>query len=385
MMAGAKAQSTKPRKIKGTVLVLLCACLVFCDRALGAGKTPAEEAHSSAALRSMARVYMACGGYEKAQPLLERALNLAQTTNAPDSQVCACLIDLAYLYEQQGNLGQAETMCRLGLELQEKVHNPNHPYVAYTLRILSEICRGQGRYHEARSTLERAMTIMRQVRSDDDQEIAPFKVDMARLLMAQGDYARAESYFSEAISVIEGSYGPEHLYTAKVRGSMASLYALQGRYAEAEALIRRALPVHEKIHGPDHHFLVPLWLVMARIDQAKGDTANARMLLEKSLRVVQNQPDCGRLVESDVLIQLAQFRISCREYAKAEDVLHRALKILDSAQGADSGRTATVLNTLVQVYRKTGNTAEIAKLERRLEEIHVRKQVAYVPLAAAIQ
>jgi hypothetical protein len=109
------------------------------------------------------------------------------------------------------------------------------------------------------------------------------------------------------------------------------------------------------------------------------------MLLEKSLRVVQNQPDCGRLVESDVLIQLAQFRISCREYAKAEDVLHRALKILDSAQGADSGRTATVLNTLVQVYRKTGNTAEIAKLERRLEEIHVRKQVAYVPLAAAIQ
>jgi len=344
MMAGAKAQSTKQQNIiKGAALVFLCICLVFCDSALGAQTRPAQQnTQSSASLRAMARVYMACGGYEKAQPLLERAMNLAQATNAPDGEVCACLIDLAYLYKEQGNLGQAETMCRLGLQLQEKVYHPNHPYVAYTLRILSEICREQGRYEEAKSTLERAMTIMRAVRADDDQEVAPFKVDKARLLMAAGDLADAESCFKEALEVIVRTFGREHLYTAKVQSSLAALYASQGRYAEAKALISKALTVHEKVHGPDHHFLVPLWLVTADIDQAQGRTADAEMLLEKSLRVVRSQDDSGGLIEAEVL------------------------------------------SKLVQLHRKTGNTAEVAKLERRMDEIHVRKQVAYVPLAAAI-
>ncbi len=74
-----------------------------------------------------------------------------------------------------------------------------------------------------------------------------------------------------------------------------------------------------------------------------------------------------------------------KNYAKAGDSLREALKVLERLHGADSGRTATVLNTLVQVYRKTGNTAEVAKLERRVEEIRMRKQVAYVPLATTIQ
>jgi tetratricopeptide (TPR) repeat protein len=268
---------------------------VLAGDGLGAGASAAKQTHSTVALRSMARVYMACGSYDKAQPLLETALDQAQKTNASDSELCACLIDLAYLYKEQGNLDQAETMCRLGLALQEKIHQPNHPYVAHTLRILSEICRGLGRYEEAESTLERAMTIMRTVRPEDGQEIAPFKVDMARLLMARGEYANAESHFKQALGVIDKSFGPEHLYTAKVRSGLADLYSMQGRYAEAQTLIQRALPIYERVHGPDHHFLIPLWLVKARISQAKGETAQAQMLLDKSLRVARKSGNIGKL------------------------------------------------------------------------------------------
>ncbi len=378
-------RDTLRRKIINHI-VLLVTCLFFCSSVFGAQAKPAQQTTpSSASLRAMARVYMACGGYTKAQPLLERALNLAQATNAPDGEVCACLIDLAYLYKEQGNLKQAETLCRLGLQLQEKVYRPNHPYVAYTLRILSEIHREQGRYQEAKSVLDRAMTIMRAVRPDDDQEIAPFKVDKARLLMAAGDLPNAESYFKEALEVIVRSFGPEHLYTAKVQSSLAVLYVSQGRYAQAETLISRALAVHEKVHGPDHHFLIPLWLVKADIDQAQGETANAKMLLEKSLRVARSQNDSAALIEAEVLNKLGEFHLLNKNYAKAEDSLRQALKVLERLDGADGERTATVLNTLAQVHRKTGNTAEVAKIERRVEEIRVRKQVAYVPLATAIQ
>lgn len=377
-------RDTLRRKIINHI-VSLVTCLFFCGSVLGAGTAPQQTTQSSASLRAMARVYMACGGYEKAQPLLERALNLAQTTNAPDVELCACLIDLAYLYKEQGNLKQAETMCGLGLQLQEKVYRPNHPYVAYTLRILSEIHREQGRYQQAGSELERALTIMRAVRSDDDQEIAPFKVDKARLLMAAGDLQNAESYFNEALEVIVRSFGPEHLYTAKVQSSLAALYVSQGRYAQAETLISKALAIHEKIHGPDHHFLIPLWLVKADIDRAQGETANAKTLLEKSLRVARSQDDSGGLIEAEVLSRLGELYLLNKNYGKAEDTLQQALKVLERLDGADGSRTATVLNTLAQVHRKTGNTAEVAKIERRVEEIRVRKQVAYVPTTKTVQ
>jgi hypothetical protein len=40
-----------------------------------------------------------------------------------------------------------------------------------------------------------------------------------------------------------------------------------------------------------------------------------------------------------------------------------------------------VLQTQVQIYRKTGNMAEAARLEQRAEEIRVRKRVTYAPIA----
>jgi tetratricopeptide (TPR) repeat protein len=223
-MVGAESMSTTHRNMPYFALV-------FYFSSIGLGLNPeiasADTAGSCTSLRSMARIYMASGRYGKAQPLLERALQMARQESIPDSETCGCMLDLAYLYNNQNRLTAAETMCRSGLALQQKAFPQNHPYIAHTLRILSEIYRRQGRYQEAADALEQAITIVRDVSRGDDRELAPFKVDMARLLLARGDLVHAESYFKEAIEVIEDNYGPEHLYTTKVLASMAELYIRQ--------------------------------------------------------------------------------------------------------------------------------------------------------------
>ncbi len=424
-MVGATSPLTN-RKSTNRIFVIFCISIVLSLGIVNASAAPAQRAYSSGSLRSMARVYMACGSYEKAQPLLERALNLAKKTNTADSEMCACMIDLAYLYKNQGNMAEAETMCLQGLEMQQKVNGRNHPYVAYTLRILSEIYGRQARYDEAVGTLEQALTIMRGFTLEEDQDLAPFKVDMARLLAARGDYEKAESYFKNAIASIENSFGPDHLYTAKVYSSMASLYAQRGRYAEAEELIARALPIQERVHGPNHHLLIPVWLVKSRIYEAKGDLLNAKVFLEKSLGAVKNQADSGHVVEFDILSRFGEFYLLSKKYSQAEDVLQRALEVLESSQGTNNDRTAIALNslakvyinqgkyskaqnlcsraleilenvfdeyhpgvadvleTLVQLHRKTGNMTEIVRLEQRAEEIRVHKRITYAPIAKAI-
>jgi len=424
-VADSKKAYTKRQNVK-TFILLLCSSFLLATNTVGA-LAGSERANSCGSLRSMARVYMACGAYEKAQPLLERALRLASSTNAADCEVCACLIDLAYLCNNQGKLVEAETMCRSGLRLQEKVYHKDHPYVAYTLRILSEIHQGQARYQAAASALERAIEIMGRVNGANDQELAPFKADMARVLAAQGHFAEAESYFKEAMASIDGGHGARRLYAAKVSTNLAELYALQERYDQAEELIGRALPEQERVHGADHHFLVPAWLVMARIHQARGKLAEAKMLLDRSLRVVENQPDCGRLVKGDVLTRLGQFYVSNEEYATAEDVLQRALKVLDSSQAPHSDRVAVACNSLAKVYinqgkysearslcrrawnilegileaghpymadvqqtliqlrRRTGEAVEVARSEKRAEESRQREQASFTPIAAATE
>ncbi|MHC4143291.1 MAG: tetratricopeptide repeat protein [Planctomycetota bacterium] len=412
------------------LLLWFCSLFLLSARTDAAPATPIPakaETRSCSSLRSIARVYMASGSFEKAQPFLESAIDLAKRTDAPDSEMCACVLDLAYLHKNRGKLAEALKMCLLGLELQEKVHSPNHPYVAYTLRILSQIYREQARYREAVSSLDRALTIMRGAGSEQSRDVAPFKVDMARLLVIQGDFTRAESYFASAMAVIEKSYGPDHLYTTKVLTSMAKLYVLQGRYAQAEELMSRAIPVQEGVYGSNHHFLVPARLVMSRIYQAKGDLADAKALLEESLGAAKKHGDSGFLLEADVLCRLGELHISGKKYSRAEDVLQRALKVLESSQNAGSDRTAIalgslakvymnqrkyakaqslcrkalemlesvfdrnhpsitgVLETLVKLHRQSGDMAEAERLEQRIEEIRVSKRVAYAPVAKAIE
>jgi len=426
-MAAAKASSTNRRNLNNVILLVFCGSFLLSVSIVNASAAPVDRAYSCGSLRSMARVYMASGGYEKAQPFLVKALHLAKETNASDSEVSACMLDLAYLYKNQGRLAEAETTCLSGLELQEKAYSQSHPYVAYTLRILSEIYSRQARYQEAVDTLERAITIVRGYSLEDDQELAPFKVDMARLLTAQGDYVKAESYFTEAIASIENNYGPNHLYTTRVLSSMAALYVQQQRFAEAEELISRVLPIQERIYGPDHNFLVPVWLVQSSICEAEGDLVNTKMLLEKSLGSVENIAGSGHAVECDVLSRLGELYILSKEYKKAEDILQRALEILESSKGTDTDRTAVALNSLAKVYisqgkyseaqnlcgraldilenifdeyhpniadvlenqvqlnRKSGNMTEAARLEQRAEEIRMRKRVVYAPIARAIE
>ena len=130
-MAAAKTPSTNGLNRPSILPAISCFSLVL---SISFGSTPPRpigRTNSCSSLRSMGRVYMASGGYEKAQPFLEKALHLAKETNASDSEVSACMLDLAYLYKNQGRWLKAETTCLSGLELQEKSYSQSHPYVAF--------------------------------------------------------------------------------------------------------------------------------------------------------------------------------------------------------------------------------------------------------------
>ena len=180
----------RPQRIRYCVLVLLCLLFIL--------NTNTAYGTSSKSLRTMARVHMACGNYEKAKPLAEKALSYSQENNVSDTELCMCLIDLAYLYNSLGQLDEAEKMCKLGLELQEKIYYDKHPYIAYTLRTLSDIYKNQGRYDEAEAALDKAIDIMLDSHLPDDRVMTQFYIDRGKLLVSQNHFDEAENYYERA-------------------------------------------------------------------------------------------------------------------------------------------------------------------------------------------
>lgn len=300
-MVSSMRWNSPPQAVR--VLLLLGVFVMAGARTMLAGPAPANKAaradenppraDSCTLLRSMAKVHMAFGDYSKAQPLVEQALRLAETNKADDAELALCLIDAAWLYKNQCKLDKAEEMCLAGLELQEQALGKDHPYAAYTLRILSSIYLEQGRYRRAVSVLDRATAIAQKHSQPGNPSLAAFQVDFGALMQAMGDFTQAEAYYSKALPVIIENCGPDHLYTAQVLGKIAALYAAQGKYAQAEALIAGTLTIQEKVCGPHDQLMVPTWLTMARIHVSQGRYPQAQELCRKALRVLEPLLDEG--------------------------------------------------------------------------------------------
>lgn len=288
--------------IAGRRLVcVICAISIsglFTGPAFGAstktGKTLAPRT-----LRSMARLYMAFGEYDKAQPLVERALATAKNADTPDYELAMCLIDAAYLYKNQNNLNNAQAMCEQGLELQQRCIDKDHPYMAYTLRILSSIYQQQGKSSEAMSALDKAEAVILANQIEDDFVAIPLMIDRAKLLAARGRIAEAYTNYRQALSIMD-KYYPEHFYKVSICDDFAQFLISQGKYAEAEPLINDSIGMKEKAYGAEHHLLVPTLFLKACIEQEKGNHSACETFIHRALTAVKKTDNISKIVEAQL-------------------------------------------------------------------------------------
>ena len=279
------------------VFLVIVLSLVMSTASGGEGAAAPDKKRSHKLLRSMARVYMAYGQYDKAQPMAEQALALAMKDQDSDTEVAMCLIDLATLYRDQGKLTDARRRCEQGLKLQQAALYEGHPHVAYSWRTLSSIYLEQDMYGEAAGAMDKAMAIMLESHSPEDKALAPFRADIANILVAQGKLQEAQSSYKQIMASINESYGPNHLYSAKVLANIAQLYVLQEKYDQAEKLIDQSIAAQEKIYGSTHHFMASSWMTKARICKAKGDHKQAKELIDRALGAVQKTGNATRFAK----------------------------------------------------------------------------------------
>ena len=112
-------------------------------------------------LNNLALLYKSQGRYEKAKPLLQRALSIMeQSLGGTHLDVTIMLNNLASLYDNQGKYALAEPLYQRALHIQEEQLGPEHPDIAVTLNTLANLYREQGKYAEAEPLYQKALIIV---------------------------------------------------------------------------------------------------------------------------------------------------------------------------------------------------------------------------------
>ncbi len=278
-----------------------------------AALVPQEEAITQAAyLNNEGLAWMAAGQYAKAQPPLERALAIHETTLGPAHlDVAVSLYNLAELYKVPGEYEQAKLFHKRALDIREKSLDPMHPYIAISLNGLAELYHTEHRYAQAEPFYIRALDIWKKRPGPMSYEMAMILNNLAGLKHDQGEqaqaahetqkaaelYAQAEDYFTQALIIIKKAPRPNHPEVAMILNNLAGLKHGQGEqaqaahetqkaaelYAQAEDYFTQALDIRKKIFGLIHPHVASSLNGLAFFYKTQGRYAEAEPLYKQAL------------------------------------------------------------------------------------------------------
>src|SRR5215213_5806924 len=108
-------------------------------------------------LNELSRLYIRHSDYARAEPVLERLLQMARARGDRHPDVATALAGLAVAKRGLGDVASAEQLYRQALRIREDVLAPEHMAIVVTLEQLAETCADRGKLAEALVHLQRAL------------------------------------------------------------------------------------------------------------------------------------------------------------------------------------------------------------------------------------
>jgi tetratricopeptide (TPR) repeat protein len=225
--------------------------------------------------------------YSQAALFLRDAVAIYEQRFGPEHfNTADCLMHLAGVLQEQGDLAGAEPLYDRVLEACLKAVGPGHPKTAETLSRLGYVYEEKGDLQGARLFHECALAIREKVLGDD-VSTALNLASLAGVLHKQGDLAGARALYDKALTISEKAVGPERPATAMILNNLAKLLIAQGDLAGARERYNMALAINEKVAGPQHPSTALLLENLADLLQLQGDFAGARPIFECALAIHQ--------------------------------------------------------------------------------------------------
>ena len=342
-------------------LPLVQRALEINEKALGP-----EHPDLAVSLNNLAGLYQAMGAYDKALPLYQRALAIREKALGPEAPATAAsLNNLGALYWAMSAYDKALPLYQRALAIREKTLGPEHPDTSVSLNNLAGLYQAMGAYDKALPLFQRALAIREKTLGPEHPYTANSLNNLAGLYVDQGAHKEALPLYQRALQIVEKVLGPEHPRTAASLNNLALQYKALGAYDQALPLFQRALAIAEKTLGPEHPDTAVSLNNLAALYEARGAYDQALPLYRRALAIREKALGPEHPDTAASLINLGGLYETQGAYDQALPLFQRALGIFEKALGPEHPETATGLNNLARLYQAMGAYEKALPLYQR--------------------
>ncbi|MBF0165907.1 MAG: tetratricopeptide repeat protein, partial [Magnetococcales bacterium] len=201
---------------------------------------------------ALARLHLNVGEVESAYKLLTGARPLFEKSlGVHHPRLADCLTLTAATLARKGDLKGALALYEQAAGIHRVAMLPGAPSALSARVEAAELIRKDGRFDEARKSLEEVIELARQDPASQ-QALLDALGALASVHEEAAEYDKAEPLIQQVLKGEEALLGVEHPNLLATQNRLAGVYRRQGRLAEAEKLYAKVLDGYRKIVGTEH-------------------------------------------------------------------------------------------------------------------------------------
>jgi tetratricopeptide (TPR) repeat protein len=274
---------------------------------------------------------------------------------------------LAAQHRSRGDAALAEPLLREALAIAEDIYRHDELRLAARLNALGLVCKDLAKYDEARALYERALSLLRQAASGDDEAIATLYHNLGGIEHARRNYAAGEPFARAAVELRTQLAGAEHPTVAADMVALAAILDGLGRCDEAEGLYVEALRILER--APEENALeiaVTLNDLGAQYVR-RGLSMRAEALLERAVTLKKRTLGARH---PDVAVTINNLALLYRwrgDFARARQCYEEAIPVLEESLGADHPKSIACRANYVRSTAGKAGEASLLSFEERVD------------------
>ena len=280
------------------------------------------------------------------------------------------LNSLAAVYSMEGRYPEAESLCQRAITILGASVSPADPALANILNTLATVELHFGQYSKAEQYVQRAIATDTQHLPDRSAELLADYTTLGVALCARGKCKQADQVLRQGLQIC--MEGPAcQVVTVAARSALAGVNVSRKRYLEAEQNYRKALEILELDAGPSNAIEAPilsdLAMLYADTKQFSKAEATGRSALEIASKELSDSDAAAKAA-----LALGQALAGQGRFEAAEPYFKQEVTIHERAQGPKSVEYALALQQYAQFLRKNKRISEASLLETRAHELLFR-------------
>ncbi len=359
-----------------------------------------EQPEVETEIRSiLGQAYQNLGHYDKAQPHLEKNLDLLRDHYGGEHSLLANgHRELAVLQHYKGELLKADSLYQKAIDLYRRIGETTSGDYAVSLNDYGTILLDQAKLDSAVIIFEKSLKIMGNALGENHYQMGSVLNNLAFAYDDKGDNKNADRIYNQALDVFRHNYGDEHPEIAntlnnyafvklsvgdtlaslnmhqqaldmwrKLLGNdhpdigltlhnIAAVTFYQKKYAQAETKEREVVKVFRKNYPADHPYLGNVYFMMGRILNAQEKFSEAQRFLQDALIIRKAKLDSGHHLIGGAYLELGRSLLGMNQQQNAEEMLLKAHQVLSEAGESEKMALNRNRELLVELYEKQGKS-----------------------------